>query len=1533
MEKQEVAAIPEDIRLKTSYYAHEIRNQVSSLYQEQHRWLEDHLSEIKHTLTKPNENKNKAGTRAVMAGIIKTPSRKRTKKKISKPDLQPLAELKRSNLNINNQQIQDIIHQQLEKEKKEIELRLQKELSSLDHQYQSPVKKTAGSSTLISADQSKPTPLAFWNPAESILPSQINLSSSLSAPIKINDDNIFSLATSSNKRTEDFNQSLIPFPQQDDTELEDAEPSHESATDPSDVFAAAGHELSAIQEGEEEDDHHSAEPLPSIPKSFLSAKSAPEVSASPKQPSNPQPVTSVSVSPPLAEPPSPPPQSKSVATPTTSTPPPKPQSPPSSHHNTTRTEHFQARVEETQPPAFSSDSLSAPDTNSVDAIGFDSDPITHHVPNSVKAQVVNVMPSDMSQATLSNLVQMPTSDGHIIQAPLDLRPTNSTAPSTASNVSSGAVNKSLTPEHVAIDTLEEPRVLPSNPEQGQGNVGRPTSSLSTATSMVKQEPEEPTHHPQPQEAPRSSVPIQQPHVDTVVEVPLSDNPSNLRNNLFASIGPSSHPDKLAEHQTRTPGAPISSNLFTPGNPRAAIIQSPHSQWSTKPSGALWTQHKPHKTPGALSNLGPAGPGEWTKAGFTGSPFEDLSKPINLLSNLQSTTAQQNLISDTPFPQPPSSAIDSQHPRRSGLKRTSTDAGFSHTTEAHDAKMSRSHTPGMMHFRPSATGTTSKKGMEDLKSRLSKIQRESAMHERVHHHLLGPSADAPLIVNPRTSLVTQTSAPSFSKALPLAVSTTTKGNTPELRNNPQTFYRDFSAPIDLSSSSKMQPTHPPSTEPINLQSRGTTFEPLTTSSSKPSDENFRSDSRNSQSIEPQTEKKRASSSSSFGNLIALEEPKSQPMSTKVPLTSVAQVTGLSSPAEITSLLPTTKVDSKHLAFLRGDINTHQSSSPHPSTSTVLDKAVDHQHVPETIDQGYHSVDSEHNEPEQQAQEGSDDDAGEEDQQEEEQQQQEEDCQSVVSSKLSETIEIDHEHDDSQVLSSEDHHHHVQEKEGSEERDDQEGSLPDENTFDDPSVEIVSSKAQRVFNNNHHSDHEQDSRDRQILNQMENVRKESELTRTPLNNNNKNVASSPASTGFMGVFKAGAALASSWTNNNNNKNTNNKSERPELKSLQLAAVAAKKEQDERDRKAALKEERRLLAVEKKQAEEKIKNENERKARLAEVEKKKVERDEASKVRSTFKVKVATNHPAPASRQPSMTGDLAKKRKIDNNESNSNTNNRTIEAKKTKPPTPIESQGKIPTSAQKVAHTGSYLPTRTAPVAPGSAMKPSGSKSTHLQSTSNLKTNPPGSSSKLTNPPSRPVSQLSQYTGGLPKSTTGTSSSSSHQQHNNQSSSTTNHSSMIKGKIREEKQMKVSVVIPSDKNRKEKEKQKEKEVEVELEKEKQEEYIELPDIDSEYSDDDQSEHERKESKLPDWAQSPALREALNNQRKVNPDDVFGGIIPPPRMDEIFRGRQSKFRHRTSSANWTGTDQLTAIEEAEYAKRMGYHNQKKRSIRGKDR
>ena len=75
------------------------------------------------------------------------------------------------------------------------------------------------------------------------------------------------------------------------------------------------------------------------------------------------------------------------------------------------------------------------------------------------------------------------------------------------------------------------------------------------------------------------------------------------------------------------------------------------------------------------------------------------------------------------------------------------------------------------------------------------------------------------------------------------------------------------------------------------------------------------------------------------------------------------------------------------------------------------------------------------------------------------------------------------------------------------------------------------------------------------------------------------------------------------------------------------------------------------------------------------------------------------------------------------------------------------------------------------------------------------------------------------------------------------------------------------------------------------------------------------------PIWAQSPDLRQALEDMRRVNPDTIFGAM-PQLRMEEIFPNnrRKSKFRARTSSANWAGTDGVTIEEEMEYAKRMGF-------------
>ena len=99
---------------------------------------------------------------------------------------------------------------------------------------------------------------------------------------------------------------------------------------------------------------------------------------------------------------------------------------------------------------------------------------------------------------------------------------------------------------------------------------------------------------------------------------------------------------------------------------------------------------------------------------------------------------------------------------------------------------------------------------------------------------------------------------------------------------------------------------------------------------------------------------------------------------------------------------------------------------------------------------------------------------------------------------------------------------------------------------------------------------------------------------------------------------------------------------------------------------------------------------------------------------------------------------------------------------------------------------------------------------------------------------------------------------------------------------------------------------------------ESIELPDINSEYSDSEDEDRPRTFDP-PEWAQSPELRQQLVQQSRLNPDEIFGRI-GPLRMEEIFRTRQSRFRARTSSANWSGADQLTEQEERDYARRMGF-------------
>jgi hypothetical protein len=81
---------------------------------------------------------------------------------------------------------------------------------------------------------------------------------------------------------------------------------------------------------------------------------------------------------------------------------------------------------------------------------------------------------------------------------------------------------------------------------------------------------------------------------------------------------------------------------------------------------------------------------------------------------------------------------------------------------------------------------------------------------------------------------------------------------------------------------------------------------------------------------------------------------------------------------------------------------------------------------------------------------------------------------------------------------------------------------------------------------------------------------------------------------------------------------------------------------------------------------------------------------------------------------------------------------------------------------------------------------------------------------------------------------------------------------------------------------------------------------------SESEDSDTERaKKKNLPEWALTPELNQRLRDQESLNTDALFGPM-PPLVMEEIFRdkGRHHKFRSRTSSANWAGSDRLTEEE-----------------------
>lgn len=328
---------------------------------------------------------------------------------------------------------------------------------------------------------------------------------------------------------------------------------------------------------------------------------------------------------------------------------------------------------------------------------------------------------------------------------------------------------------------------------------------------------------------------------------------------------------------------------------------------------------------------------------------------------------------------------------------------------------------------------------------------------------------------------------------------------------------------------------------------------------------------------------------------------------------------------------------------------------------------------------------------------------------------------------------------------------------------------------------------------------------------------------------------------------------------------KKTKPEVKSLQLAAAAAKKQEEEANKKATRLKEmeaRRQAALARKVDEEKSRAVEEEKKIKEESEKRKRERDETTEKRP-LKTPVLLKK---------TEEDTMKKRKI------------TIDDKKPEVKKPPSKDKKDTLLSSKLAK--SSLVTPAAKVASASkSVKVPASSALVSSATYNASQNTAGSSAVKS-----AATEVKSTKVGPPK---GKAKAVTQENEDKLPSAMVQNQMAARAmaQIRAAKQQPPEV--PS-------------------------ESIELPDINSEYSDSEDEDRPRTFDP-PDWAQSPELRQALQMQSTVDPDDIFGAIRPL-RMEELFRTRQSRFRARTSSANWSGSDRLTVEEEREYARRMGF-------------
>ncbi|KIL70842.1 hypothetical protein M378DRAFT_116137 [Amanita muscaria Koide BX008] len=310
---------------------------------------------------------------------------------------------------------------------------------------------------------------------------------------------------------------------------------------------------------------------------------------------------------------------------------------------------------------------------------------------------------------------------------------------------------------------------------------------------------------------------------------------------------------------------------------------------------------------------------------------------------------------------------------------------------------------------------------------------------------------------------------------------------------------------------------------------------------------------------------------------------------------------------------------------------------------------------------------------------------------------------------------------------------------------------------------------------------------------------------------------------------------------------KKPKPDVKKvMQKAAFAAKKQQEETDRKAArLKEmeNRRQLALQRKAEEDKAKMEEQEKKIKEENERRKREREEHTDKR-------------PLKAAPSRKDEeVSKKRKIEVEK----------KAEIKNPSKPIvKSALKQPSALSSSAAYNSSFNVTTAPTLGAKLEVKPNKATTPLTALSKGKGKAPANALAIEDDTPQP-SQIVQ----------------------------TQMAARAKAQLQAAKLTNEPPLIPS-------------------------ESIELPDINSEYSDSEDEDRQRTFDP-PDWAQSPELREALQQQSTINPDDIFG-TIRPLRMEELFKKRTSRFRARTSSANWAGADRLTVEEEREYARRMGF-------------